>query len=223
MKKYKKLLIPIMIISFLFTISSANAIDITLNPDDNGGINEAISKVNNNSDDINTITLNPGTYNKTTDRNNNITFNNKNLTIQGSGPAGSVIINAQKLGRIFNITGNSNIKFININFINGNSSGNGGTIYKIGSGTLTIINCTFNNSNANYGGAIYNTASNFKVIDSDFYNNVARSREGGAIHTEGEENFTINNSNFINNTALGNNGGGGAITIRNTIYIYKYK
>lgn len=75
MKKYKKLLIPIMIISFLFTISSANAIDITLNPDDNGGINEAISKVNNNSDDINTITLNPGTYNKTTDRNNNITFN----------------------------------------------------------------------------------------------------------------------------------------------------
>lgn len=219
MKKYKKLLIPIMIISFLFTISSANAIDITLNPDDNGGINEAISKVNNNIDDINTITLNPGTYNKTTDRNNNITFNNKNLTIQGNGPAGSVIINAQKLGRIFNITGNSNIKFININFINGNSSGNGGTIYKIGSGALTIIDCTFNNSNANYGGAIYNTGSNFRIIDSDFYNNVARSREGGAIHTEGEENFTINNSNFINNTALGNNGCGGAITIRNTIYI----
>jgi hypothetical protein len=61
-----------------------------------GGINDAISTVDGYDYTNNTIILNPGTYNKTTDR-NNISFNNKNLIIQGNGSKDSVIIDAQIL------------------------------------------------------------------------------------------------------------------------------
>jgi predicted outer membrane repeat protein len=200
--KISKALVPtILILLFFIVLSSANAVDVTLNPGDAGGVNSAVSTVASGSDVNNTITLNPGTYNKNTDRNNNITFSGKNLTIQGNGSTGSVIIDAQKSGRLFNITGNSNITFINITFLNGNitGAGSGGAIYNTG-GKLSVINCTFNNNTAtSNGGAIYNSIDNMTVINSNFYNNSC-SQSGGAIYNAGQ-NLSVNNSNFLNNRA----------------------
>ena len=188
----------------LLTISSVNAVDLTLNPNDS--INDAIDNININgvSTSNNTITLNKGTYNKTTDIKNYITIDNINLTIIGNGPRGSVIIDAQKSANIFNILGNSNITFINIMFINGNSTGNGGAINNPGS-KLTIINCDFyDNIASGYGGAISNAVKNLRIENSKFYNNLASgggsNGNGGAIHTVGDS-PTIVNSNFTNNTA----------------------
>jgi len=233
MKKItKKLLIPGILILFLITISSANAIDITLDPTDTGGINSAINNISQNGTSDNTITLNSGIYNKNTDKNNNITFNNRNLTIKGIG---NVTIDAQNLGRMFNITGNSNITFININFINGNItdtstiSSYGGAILKTGNGTLNIINCTFNNNRANWGGAVYFTGGgDFNAYNSNFTNNIANLSAystGGAIALNqnndtddantGFHTYKLINSNFINNTA---NNNGGAILFQSPNY-----
>jgi predicted outer membrane repeat protein len=209
MKKYEKIIIPIIfLILFSLSLSTINAVDVTLNPGDAGGVNSAVSTVASGSDVNNTITLNPGTYNKTTDRNSNITFSGKNLTIQGNGSTDSVIIDAQNLGTMFNITGNSNITFINITFLNGNAE-NGGAVYKTGSGTLTITNSAFTNNTANTtGGAIYNTGSSMNISNSIFNNNIATFENGGAIFSSVLSTMAVNNSTFINNTA---NGAGGAI------------
>lgn len=155
MKEIKKKIVVTTLVftMFLITISSVNAVSVTLNPGDPGGVNSGISTVASSSDSNNTITLNPGIYNKTTDRNNNITFSNKNLTIQGNGPTGSVIIDAVKAGQIFNINGNNNITFINITFLNGNATSVGGAIFNSG-GKLTLMNCIISNNIANSGGAI---------------------------------------------------------------------
>lgn len=77
---------------------------------------------------INSITLSPGKYIKTSDINNVISINNINLTINGNRPKENVIIDIRTIGMIFSITGNSNVTFINITFINGNINGNGGAI-----------------------------------------------------------------------------------------------
>lgn len=208
------LIITIFLSLFLISLSSANAVNVTLNPGDAGGVNSAVSTVANGSDAGNTITLNPGTYNKTTDRNNNITFNGKNLTIQGNGSAGSVIIDAQKAGRLFSITGNSNITFINITFINGNITGSGGAISKTGTGILNLINCTFSNNNVSAnGGAIYNTAGELNIINSNFANNIARGSTGGGAIYKTNGIFSIRNCNFTNNTSPN----GGAITCEDTV------
>jgi predicted outer membrane repeat protein len=203
----------ILILTFI-SFSAVNAVNVTLNPSDAGGVNSAVSTVASGSDVDNTITLNPGTYNKTTDRNNNITFSGKNLTIQGNGSAGSVIIDAQKIGRLFSITGNSNITFINITFLNGNITGSGGGISKTGTGLLNVINCTFANNNVSAnGGAIYNTAGELNIINSNFINNIARGATGGGAIYKSNSIFTINNSSFTNNTSPN----GGAIACQNTI------
>lgn len=202
----------ILIISLLFflslSLSAVNAVNLTLNPNDS--INDAVSNINTNGSTTtnNTITLTQGTYNKSTDRNNNVTINNINLTIKGNG---KVIIDAQKSGRIFTITGNSNIKFINITFINGNAY-DGGAIY-IKNGTTSITDCKFDNNNATRGGAIFNTANNLTIFNSSFDSNIAK-HYGGAIQSEGGDlnsrnygNTSIINSFFINNKVTELQGG----------------
>ncbi|KZX15647.1 chlamydia polymorphic membrane protein [Methanobrevibacter cuticularis] len=188
---------------FFISLSSINATDLNLNPEDS--INDAITNVNANGSTTNnnTITLNNGTYNKNTDRNNNITINNINLTIKGNG---EVIIDAQHLGRIFNIIGNSNITFTTITFRNANTS-SGGAIYN-NLGKLNIVNCTFtNNMASNNGGAIYNDGGdNMSIVNSIFYNNAAQF--GGAVHFNNiNRSFTVYNSNFANNSANPSDGG----------------
>ena len=245
-KKHKKLLMCFLIVvSILFivcSLSAVSAVNKTISPEDEGGIHGAINDSSVNPGD--TIFLQPGTYNKT---GNDTNFRiNKSITLQGNGSSGSVIIDARRLSRIFEI-GNNNITFINIVFINGNySSGgaiynnnyanisfinckfinniatsNGGAIYNRGN-NFSLINCTFSNNEAYEGGAIYdNGASSFSLINSTFSNNIAR-HYGGAIFNYYGSNFTVINTNFTNNTATW----GGAIfgwlkhnvTIMNSIF-----
>lgn len=108
------------------------------------------------------------------------------------------------------------INIINCSFMNNNLT-TGSVINNIqisspdGTITLTgnayIINSTFINNKANYGGAIYNKG-NISITNSNFTNNSANT--GGAIHNQG--NITIKNSKFTNNSA--NTGG----AIHNSIY-----
>ncbi|WP_225370423.1 Ig-like domain-containing protein [Methanobrevibacter arboriphilus] len=224
-------LLFIVAVFILFSISSINAADINLNSTNSSGIGGAIDDIGSGSDIDNTLTLNPGTYNKTSDINVSINFSGKNVLIRGNGSPDQVIIDARGLGRMFNISGNSNIIFENITFINGYiNNGNGGSLY-ITAGKTTITNCVFKNNNAStvntsasspaytYGGAIYNTANNLEINNSKFTNNTAYTRTyhdnwgkdsfayGGAIYNTGF-NLSVNNSEFNNNTVYSESGSG---------------
>ncbi|KZX12123.1 beta strand repeat-containing protein [Methanobrevibacter filiformis] len=199
-------IIAILVLSF----STVNAADLTLTPSDS--INSAINTVSSSGTD-NSITLGSGTYNKSNDRNNNLAFSNKNLTIKSNGAANSTIIDGRDSGRLFHITGSNNIiTFKNITFRNGRITGAyGGAIYSQGTNNkITIIGCIFENNKAGYGGAIYNSRGNtFNVTDSIFDHNNASTYGGGAIWNEG--NFVVTGSNFTNNYGVYE---GGAINIR---------
>ncbi|MCL2156623.1 MAG: right-handed parallel beta-helix repeat-containing protein [Methanobrevibacter sp.] len=194
----KKIVFTILLL-FLFSIalSNVNAAEINITSSDNLGGTIASATAG----DI--INLDNGTY---TNNVTNITIN-KNLTIQGNGSAKDVIIDAQKLGRIFSInTNNLNLTFINITFINGNITGNGGAIYVGYGGTrLTLIDCVFDNNTAYSGGAVYNSGNNFSVLNCTFTNNTINYIEayGGAVYNSGN-NFSVINSTFTNNKAVCN-------------------
>ncbi|MCF0227104.1 MAG: hypothetical protein HUK28_07365, partial [Methanobrevibacter sp.] len=90
-----------------------------------------------------------------------------NLIIDGK----EHIIDANNVGRIFNISNGANVTLKNINFINGfdTSSLGGGAIYN--EGNLIVDNCHFENLTTNSnGGAIYTNGSSVGVVDSKFIN-----------------------------------------------------
>ena len=122
----------------------------------------------------------------------------KNIIIDGNG----FTIDANGLGRIFNITSGCTVSLTNVTLANGNHTYDGGAIYN--SGTLTLTNITFNNSAGRLGGAIYNGASGLTVSGCSFVNNFAI--QGGAIYNRG--------SGFVSNSTFNNNrvsDAGGAI------------
>ncbi len=147
-------------------------------------------------------------YNNASDTNfkNGIPIS-RNLTIYGN----QVTIDGSKMARIFNVVdSNLNVKFYNINFINGKTLQYGGAIY---GGNAT--NCTFTQNYAKNGGAISNgNAYNCTFTENHAYNPF---NSGGAIYQGNAYNciFTQNyaevggaiykgnayNCNFINNTA----------------------
>lgn len=183
----------ILILSLLFllsiSLSSVNATTIDITSTDDLG--HTISTAN-NGDEIN---LDNGTY--TTNVTNIII--DKNLTIQGKNSQ-NTIIDAEKFGRIFNITPGNTLTLINITLKNGKAT-LGGAIYNNG-GSLTLTNTIFINNNAtSQGGAIYNVnGSNLNITNSIFDNNNA-AVTGGAIDNYNVTNMTIYNSVFSNNTA----------------------
>jgi hypothetical protein len=130
------------------------------------------------------------------------------LTFYGSGSNNSVVINANKINRIFIIANNTNVTFKNIVFLNGNTS-SGTVLNPYQSSKITFIDCVFMNNNVTLnsgviynagGGAIYN-AGNCTITNSIFTNNSATA--AGVIYNNG--NSTITNSIFTQNYA--NNGG----------------
>jgi len=228
--KNKKLnwLIILLVTMALFSLSSTAvfAANVTIDENTTGGINSAIGNVNHGD----TVFLNPGTYNKT-NQDMNIAIP-KNITLQGNGSTGQVIIDGRKLSRIFTVgnssitNNNLNIKFVNITFMNGKTN-DGAAIYAYGNNiSITFINCLFINNNAtSKGGALYNSYVNNKlnIVNSTFINNIANAG-GGAIWNDAS-NSNISNSTFINNTL--SNGAGGAIlnsgvnfTIANSSFSY---
>ncbi|MBZ9570266.1 hypothetical protein KQY27_01725 [Methanobrevibacter sp. TMH8] len=189
----------IMALLFVLSLSIVSAANNTINPTTSGGIDQGIV----DTGDGDTLFLENGTYNKSTDR--GITIN-KNITIQGSDSPENTIIDAQNLNNIFTTANGLKITFINITFTNGFKF-TGGAIYNNQS-QLTFINCIFTNNTAtSSGGAIYNNGgANMSVTNSSFTNNDANSY-GGAIYSDGGANMSVTNSSFTNNTG----GFGGAI------------
>ena len=153
-------------------------------------------------------------YDNTSDYklNSGILINKSDITINGNGHT----IDGSNQARIFNITAN-NIIISNIIFANGNiNEGLGGALHS--SGSVTLNNVTFKNSNANCGGAI--SVSGQSIINNAIFTNNTASEDGGAIIAW--DKLTINNATFTNNAASGS---GGAIyvigqtTINNSEFI----
>ena len=129
----------------------------------------------------------------------------RNLTIYGNG----VTINGNKMARIFNVIDSKlNVNFYNINFINGNSSDEGGAIVGGNAYNCTFTenkakhfggamrggnayNCTFTKNSAYDGGAMYDG----NVYNCTFIENSAE-EDGGAMSYGNATNCT-----FISNTA----------------------
>ena len=137
----------------------------------------------------------------------------KQLTIDGNGHT----INSKNIARAFYINAD-NVVLKNIKFINGNREGRSGGNLLIYASNTVIENCTFENSKAAYGGAIYiNDKTNpdnkaitgTKINNCKFESNTAE-KSGGAIYALSKGN-TITNSKFTNNKA---NEMGGAIHIK---------
>ena len=145
----------------------------------------------------------------------------KDLRVHGgsaSDPNRKSTLNAKKLSRIFNVQGNHNVSFINLNIINGKATGYnrmGGAVYNHDinyNGSLKFINCTFVNSSTNgtyfHGGAIYSSSS-VSVVNSSFVNSSANGQSsfggtinGGAIYSSSS--ISVVNSSFVNSSTNAN-------------------
>ena len=122
---------------------------------------------------------------------------NRNVIINGVG----ITIDGANMARLFDIGPNACVKFLNLNFINGNASGkdtygHGGAIYAPYKGTCIMEKCTFTNNTAEFnGGAVFGG----NAIGCTFTGNSATF--GGAMSDS-----DASNSIFNNNTA-GTDGG----------------
>ena len=183
-------------------------------------VNEAIKSAQ--SDDV--IEL-EGNYNG----NRNPISIDKGVTIQGS--SNGAVLDAKMLSKVFVIKANNvilkdltiqnsygsailneygdkkfDLTIINCSFINNYESIDGGAILHTNMGTLTVINSTFESNNADFGGAIYVSSENFKVINSNFTDNVA-TYLGGAIHCLSDS-MSISGCQFNGNRASKDSSGG---------------
>jgi hypothetical protein len=175
-----------------------------------------------------TITLSTGTYNLTQAiPNRQITIGNtsQNITINGNGPANTIINNTldankdrilfiNPVGTTNNVITNvSGIKFQNA-FLSSDLFGGAGICAGGGTGNaLTVTNCTFDNNvlpaNA-YGGAAVcmQVAGDLTVDNSTFTNNVSNDADGGAIffvifNGAGRTGvLNVTNSAFTNNSVV---------------------
>jgi len=197
----KKIIIPTIILTlFLISISAASAAEVHINSTNNT-IANVIENETPGSD--NTIYLDAGTYKHSHLNGTNGIVINKNLTIIGKGKD-KTIIDAQKMGKIFNVVGNS-LTLINLTVTNG-TSGTGGAISS--TGTLTMTSCSFiNNTATGNGGVIFTYMLSglvfTSITESKFINNSATGifSFGGAIYNQPNCILNITDSNFINNTA----------------------
>ncbi len=201
MKKHFVYLISILIFSIVLC-GSASAANINVN--NSTGIQNAINTASNGD----TLNLSAGTY-----KEHNITVN-KNLTINGPTITGNnpptAVVDAQQLGRVFNIPSGVTVTLQYLLIQNGNATtdtanpnGGGGICNK---GNLTVTNCSINNNTASYGGGIYNDYGNLTVTNSTLKNNTAKVVFGGGGIYNDHGNLTVTNCSINNNTAT-NDGG----------------
>ena len=175
------------------------------------------------------IHLANGTY--VLDRN----INKRNISIIGENPLETIITfsgigfntydslnfeNVTLKGLTIYNTGNltaRNTIFLNGKGYNKDSYNNnfGGAIFTPNDNNFNtnLINCSFINNTAEYGGAVYIGGGNLIVEDSKFINNTAR-RFGGAIALENNKGSSIKDTEFNGDKSL--NDSGGAIFIINS-------
>jgi hypothetical protein len=167
----------------------------------------------------NTITLNPASGELQI---------SKNLTIDGTGVPGGLIIDANHLSRIFNVDAGKTVTIKNLTIINGQASSGGG-INSLGN--LTISSVTFTGNKAvgagAKGGAIDSEGGTLTIVNSTISGNTSDGN-GGGLYNGGTSTATLANVTITNNSADANNdatgAGGGisqassnAMTLRNTI------
>lgn len=133
-----------------------------------------------------------------------LTVNGDNrLTFDGN----SILQNAA----FFNLGNTATLNLNGVKIQNAFSSSNGGAI-SLGSATLNVSGCTFENNSASNGAAIAATAAQGRIkIDSSSFKNGNAAQTGGAIYSVAT--LEIKQSAFENNTAqnggaIGNAGGG---------------
>ncbi|MEL7120174.1 MAG: PKD domain-containing protein, partial [Bacteroidota bacterium] len=119
-----------------------------------------------------------------------------------NGDGADITIDAQGNSRIFNIPAfNADpVSIRNIYFINGGGAANaefGGAI--TANGDLSLINCDFDNSAGENGGAINHTDGNLDIVNCAFVQNES-TFQGGALNVS-QSNTTIVNSIFYDNFA----------------------
>ena len=145
---------------------------------------------------------------------------NKNLTIKGETGAGTDILDAKKMSRIFKVESGKTLTLENLTLTGGNAEGTqdvdkyGGAIYASGA-TVNITNCTFKGNEAAYGGgAIYarkegSTASDITIsggtiggdTDEDKNKVTSQWQFGGGILVETGCTLTLNSVRIIGNEA----------------------
>ena len=176
-------------------VIASNIVYVGLNGNDlnNGTLNypkRTIKAAVNTLKDNGTVIIAPGTYDE-----DNIIIN-KSITIRGSTKT-EVKVDGTNNGVIFNIS--RNVKIQNISFVNGKGE-KGGAIYNDHNGTLNMVDCSFQDNNAKYGGAIF-TYGSCSINSCEFSRNHAEN-EGGAINNNFKSALTIINTEFSGNTAL---------------------
>ncbi len=137
-----------------------------------------------------------------------LTFNNKTLPVTLTGPT-NVAITISGGGSIEDVSvqGSSGLSISNLTLTQGNGS-NGGAL-SISGGTVSINDCTINNSSATSGGGgIYMSGGSVLVENSIIQGNTAPGSGGGISASGGT--LTVLNSTIENNQA---GGGGGGIYI----------
>lgn len=142
----------------------------------------------------------------------------ESVSIIGPG-AGNLTVRRNTGGnyRVIALATTGAVGFSGLTISNGLFNGDGGAIYKPGSGTLNVTGCTFVGNIAVHGGAIYAGFGTLNVTDSTFAGNGAN-LDGGAIAIfVGTVNvlrstFTANIANEAG-AGIFRVGGGGAIVV----------
>ncbi len=139
----------------------------------------------------------------------NITIDNKDVTIMSSAGSGSTFINGNAAGRTFTITNGSDIVLNGVTVQNGYiSSGYGGGIY-ISDSSPTIVNSLVTGNHSQYAGAIYVTgaSSTVTITDTTVSSNTS-SLHGPGIYLLNGGSAVISGSTISNNsTPIGSGGG----------------
>jgi predicted outer membrane repeat protein len=196
MNKRKLLIIFLIATLTISMISAVSAVDLTIGPDTEGGLREAIKNAQNGD----TIYLKEGVYSGY----DNIAIKiSKDIKIKGL--SSKVVLDGKGTNKILSISVKK-VFIEQIKFTNGKDS-NGGAIYVDSQGSLDVKKCVFTNNKAgSWGGAICSFGTS-TISGSTFTNNNAGSW-GGAIFIgsySGERKLIVNNCEFNNNKA--NQGG----------------
>ncbi|HPH97263.1 MAG TPA: choice-of-anchor Q domain-containing protein, partial [Anaerolineaceae bacterium] len=220
--------------------------NVSTNCQDSGNpcktITYALTQASNPSDTY-IIHIADGIYNQGLGESFPITISSANISLVGAG-SGTTLIYGNNIARVFTLSASGAISMSkmtiwrgnaadgggiyaadgtsltldDIVFLDNNASGQGGALYKTGSGNVTISNTTFNQNTAANGAAIFVTGSNVLTIDLSTFSktsgdaNIAAAN-GGGIYRDGGS-AQISGTTFQYNQA-GASGLGGAIFATN--------